>query len=164
MMRPEYNEQWPGNQYGNGNMMSGMNGQWGDRSSFFENGGMMRGDWSSARNNRLQYYQFVLKEQSNVKAIVTKSWDNGDGYNQNTFYRMSYSMDCENWHTVQNSDGLDRIFGGKQDSTEYGNTNWFTPALRDVKCVRINPISWYNNMRPRFQLLRAGNNCGNYNG
>lgn len=112
------------------------------------------GGWRAASNTLEQYIQVELPEVKRITGIITRGRAvlTGDTANEYvTQYRVLYSMDGKQWLPYSSETVSDQFLSGNMDNIT-PKTNILSCPF-DAKYVRINPLTWHENIALRFDIL-----------
>ncbi|XP_052818316.1 adipocyte enhancer-binding protein 1-like [Mya arenaria] len=107
------------------------------------------GAWSAGYADTNQYIQVQFNCLNQVSGVALQGKVLNDQYV--TSYRVLYSCDCVNFHTVTDTYGYYKTFAGNTDPDTVVTS--MLPSPVTALCVRINPVTYKDWMSMRFEIL-----------
>ncbi|XP_052788841.1 inactive carboxypeptidase-like protein X2 [Mya arenaria] len=118
------------------------------------------GAWAAGYSNANQYIQVQFNGLSHVMGVAIQgrpvNTDPSFEYlgccsQRVTSYKLIYSYDCAYFLTIKDCNGSDRIFVGNTDENTVVTTMLPSPVA--ALCVKINPVTWFEHISMRFDIL-----------
>ncbi|XP_033107775.1 uncharacterized protein LOC117109513 isoform X2 [Anneissia japonica] len=109
------------------------------------------GAWAAKTSDHNQWIQVDLGKIRQVSGVVTQG---RNGYTPGQWvqsYKVSYSIDSNNWEPIVGSTGVPMEFVGNSDA-DTAVTRLF-PAGVHARFIRIHPLSWNGHISMRFEVL-----------
>ncbi|XP_020780599.1 lactadherin-like isoform X2 [Boleophthalmus pectinirostris] len=107
--------------------------------------------WTAAVNDQNQWIQVDLGSSKKLTGIITQGAKDFGHIQFVTAFKVSCSNNGQDWSTVQDHKGQDKIFPGNTDNNVH-KTNRFDPPLF-CRFVRVLPWDWHGRITLRMELL-----------
>ncbi|XP_071959436.1 uncharacterized protein [Antedon mediterranea] len=113
------------------------------------------GSWSSASLDQDQWIQTDLGDTKQITGVMTQG---RHGFNQyvKTFH-ISYSMDGVNFELYDDTNCNAVVFTANSDITTVVNNTFPRPIY--TQFIRINPLTWFDYISMRFEILGCSGTC-----
>ncbi|XP_021356440.1 uncharacterized protein LOC110452321 isoform X2 [Mizuhopecten yessoensis] len=108
----------------------------------------LKGGWMPSTNDGSQWIQVVLNETYIIHQVQLQGQEEED--NWVTTFSVSYSSDGTVWTTYTNASGAS-VFAGSTDRSTVVTVE--LDPIVETNYIRINPVTWNNNIALRFELV-----------
>ncbi|XP_033751294.1 LOW QUALITY PROTEIN: uncharacterized protein LOC117335429 [Pecten maximus] len=117
----------------------------------------LKGGWMSQTNDASQWIQVTMNETYQIQQVQLQGQEEED--NWVTTFSIGYSSDGSVWTTYTNASGTS-VFAGSTDRSTVVTVG-LDPFI-ETNYIRIQPVTWNNNIALRFELIGCSVSKYNY--